>query len=54
MVSKIRGELLAPKMDADTVGRLQLILESIRRVAECGSDISEMAVDLTAKEPAGS
>ncbi len=48
---KISGELLAPKTDPDTFGSIKLILESIRRVGEYGSDIAEIAVDLTVKEP---
>jgi len=48
---KISAEILAPKTDPDTVGSLRLILESIRRVGEYGSDIAEIAVDLNVKEP---
>ncbi len=48
---KISRELLAPRMDPDTVSSIRLILESIRRVGEYGSDIAEIAVDLTVKEP---
>ncbi len=48
---KISGELLAPKAEPNTVGSIKLILESVRRVAEYGSDIAEIAVDLTVKEP---
>jgi len=48
---KISGELLALKTDPDTFGSIKLILESIRRVGEYGSDIAEIAVDLTVKEP---
>lgn len=48
---KMTGELLRPGMDSNTVGWFRLVLESVRRVAEYGSDIAEIAVDLTAKEP---
>lgn len=51
MDEKLTGELLAPKTDPSTVGWLRLILESVRRVGEYGSDIAEIAVDLTVKEP---
>ncbi|HEV2390018.1 MAG TPA: phosphate uptake regulator PhoU [Nitrososphaerales archaeon] len=48
---KMTGELLRPGMEPSTVGWFRLVLESVRRVAEYGSDIAEIAVDLTAKEP---
>jgi hypothetical protein len=48
---KTTGELLRPGMEPATVGWFRLVLESVRRVAEYGSDIAEIAVDLTAKEP---
>jgi phosphate uptake regulator len=51
MDEKMTGELLRPGMEASTVGWFRLVLESVRRVAEYGSDIAEIAVDLTAKEP---
>lgn len=51
MDEKMTGELLRPGIDATTVGWFRLVLESVRRVAEYGSDIAEIAVDLTAKEP---
>jgi phosphate uptake regulator len=51
MDDKMTGELLRPGMEASTVGWFRLVLESVRRVAEYGSDIAEIAVDLTAKEP---
>jgi len=44
---KISGELLPPKLGTGEAGSLRLVLESIRRVAEYGSDISEVAVDLS-------
>ncbi len=48
---KMNGEILAPKMSGAQVASIKLILESIRRVAEYGADISEVAIDLTVKEP---
>jgi phosphate uptake regulator len=51
MDDKMAGELLRPGMEASNVGWFRLVLESVRRVAEYGSDIAEIAVDLTAKEP---
>ncbi len=48
---KLSGEILAPKMSGTQVASVKLILESIRRVAEYGADISEVAIDLTVKEP---
>jgi phosphate uptake regulator len=51
MDDKMTGELLRPGMDAATVGWFRLVLESVRRVAEYGSDVAEIGVDLTAREP---
>lgn len=51
MDEKMTSELLRPGMESNTVGWFRLVLESVRRVAEYGSDIAEIAVDLTAKEP---
>ena len=51
MDEKMAGELLKPGMEATNVGWFRLVLESVRRVAEYGSDIAEIAIDLTAKEP---
>jgi phosphate uptake regulator len=48
---RLSGEVLAPKMTSAQVASSKLMLESIRRVAEYGSDISEIAIDLTVKEP---
>ncbi len=48
---KLSGEILAPRMSGTQVASIKLMLESIRRVAEYGSDISEVAIDLTVKEP---
>lgn len=48
---KLSSEVLAPKMTGTQVASSKLMLESIRRVAEYGADISEIAIDLTVKEP---
>ena len=48
---KISGEVLAPRMSGTQVASTKLMLESIRRVAEYGSDIAEIAIDLTVAEP---
>ena len=51
MEGRISSEVLAPKMLGAQVASVKLILESIRRAAEYGSDISEIAIDLTVTEP---
>jgi phosphate uptake regulator len=51
MEENLSGEILLPKMTGSQVAAIKLILESIRRVAEYGADISEIAIDLTVKEP---
>jgi phosphate uptake regulator len=51
MEGKISGEVLAPRMNGSQVASLKLMLESIRRAAEYGSDIAEIAIDLIVKEP---
>ncbi len=48
---KLSGEILAPRMNGTQVASVKLMLESIRRVAEYGADISEAALDLAVKEP---
>lgn len=48
---KISGEMLAPRMSGAQVASTKLMLESIRRAAEYGSDIAEIAIDLTVAEP---
>ena len=48
---RLSGEVLLPKMGVSQVASFKLILESIRRIAEYGADISEIAIDLTVKEP---
>lgn len=51
MEGRLSGEILAPRMSANQVASTKLMLESIRRVAEYGSDIAEVAIDLTVAEP---
>jgi len=51
MEGKTIGEVLAPRMSGAHVASIKLMLESIRRVAEYGSDIAEIAIDLTVAEP---
>jgi phosphate uptake regulator len=48
---KISGEVLAPRMTGAQVASAKLMLEGIRRAAEYGSDIAEVAIDLTVAEP---
>jgi phosphate uptake regulator len=48
---KLSAEMLAPRMSGTQVASVKLMLESIRRVAEYGADISEAALDLAVKEP---
>ncbi|MDV3278716.1 MAG: phosphate uptake regulator PhoU [Nitrososphaerales archaeon] len=48
---KLSGEILAPRKTGAQVASVKLILEDVRRVAEYGADISEIAIDLTVKEP---
>jgi phosphate uptake regulator len=51
MEGRISGEVLAPKTSGAQVASTKLMLESIRRAAEYGSDIAEIAIDLTVAEP---
>ncbi|MDG6938179.1 MAG: AbrB/MazE/SpoVT family DNA-binding domain-containing protein [Nitrososphaerota archaeon] len=51
MEGKISSEMLAPRMSGAQVASAKLMLESIRRTAEYGSDIAEIAIDLTVAEP---
>ena len=51
MEERISGEVLAPRMSGTQVASTKLMLESIRRIAEYGSDIAEIAIDLTVAEP---
>ncbi len=48
---KISREVLAPRMSGSQVASARLVLEGIRRVAEYGADVSEIAIDLTVREP---
>jgi phosphate uptake regulator len=51
MEGKLSSEVLAPRMSGSQVASAKLMLESIRRAAEYGSDIAEVAIDLTVAEP---
>jgi phosphate uptake regulator len=51
MEGKISSEVLAPRMSGTQVASMKLMLESIRRAAEYGSDIAEIAIDLAVAEP---
>jgi phosphate uptake regulator len=51
MEGRLSSEVLAPKMSGAQVASTKLMLESIRRAAEYGSDIAEVAIDLTVAEP---
>ena len=48
---KLSTEALSPKMTGAQVASVKLMLEGIRRSAEYGSDIAEVAIDLTVPEP---
>ena len=51
MEGKLSSEVLAPRMSGSQIASAKLMLESIRRTAEYGSDIAEVAIDLTVAEP---
>ena len=51
MEGKLSSEILGPRMSGAQVASAKLMLESIRRAAEYGSDIAEVAIDLTVAEP---
>jgi len=51
MEGRLSSEVLVPRMSGAQVASVKLMLESIRRVAEYGSDIAEVAIDLTVAEP---
>jgi len=51
MEGKLSSEVLAPRMSGSQVASMKLMLESIRRTAEYGADIAEVAIDLTVAEP---
>lgn len=51
MEERVSGEILAPRMSGAQVASTKLMLEGIRRAAEYGSDIAEIAIDLTVVEP---
>ena len=48
---KLSAEILTPGMGGTQVASVKLVLESVRRVAEYGADISEAALDLAVSEP---
>ena len=48
---KLSGEVQSPRMTGTQVASAKLMLEGIRRAAEYGSDIAEVAIDLTVAEP---
>jgi phosphate uptake regulator len=48
---KIIEQLLEYKLDIQTTIGIRLILESIRRIAEYGTDITEIAINLHVKSP---
>ncbi len=48
---RLSSEILSPKMSGAQVASVKLMLESARRVAEYGADISEAALDLAVSEP---
>ncbi|MBS7614664.1 phosphate uptake regulator PhoU [Candidatus Bathyarchaeota archaeon] len=48
---EIIGKLLKLKTNTKTIIDIRLILESIRRIAEYGTDISEIAINLHVKTP---
>lgn len=45
--TKIIGQILIKKYDAQTTSMLRLMIESVRRTAEYGSDIAEIVLNLT-------
>ena len=51
MEGRLNSEVLAPRMTGAQVASAKLMLEGIRRAAEYGSDIAEVAIDLTVAEP---
>lgn len=51
MEGRLSGEALTPRMSGAQVASFKLMLEGIRRAAEYGSDIAEVAIDLTVPEP---
>ena len=48
---KLSGEIVSPRMSGAQAASVKLMLESVRRVAEYGADIAEVAIDLTVREP---
>ncbi len=48
---KLSNEFITAKTAGPQATSMKLIIESVRRIAEYGADISEIAIDLTVKEP---
>jgi phosphate uptake regulator len=48
---RLNSEVQTPRMTGAQVASAKLMLEGIRRAAEYGSDIAEVAIDLTVAEP---
>jgi len=48
---EIIEQLLGLKIEARTIVGIRLVLESIRRIAEYGTDIAEIAINLHVKAP---
>ena len=48
---EIIEQLLELKIEARTIIGLRLVLESIRRIAEYGTDIAEIAINLNVRVP---
>lgn len=48
---KLSEEMLAPRLGGSQIAAVKLMLEDVRRVAEYGADISEIAIDMTVAEP---
>lgn len=49
--NEVISQILSKKLDAETTASLRLIIESIRRTSEYGSDIAEVVLNLTALKP---
>ncbi|RLG99252.1 hypothetical protein DRO38_07970, partial [Candidatus Bathyarchaeota archaeon] len=48
---EIIEQLLRLKIEARTMLGIRLILESVRRIAEYGTDIAEISINLAVKRP---
>ncbi|MFH0897062.1 MAG: phosphate uptake regulator PhoU, partial [Candidatus Bathyarchaeota archaeon] len=49
--TELIGQIIRKKLDAETASTLRLIIESIKRTSEYGSDIAEVVLNLTALKP---